>query len=125
MYTHLTNIINGLKYLENSQPNVDLVYKILWSLPKSWDPKLIAIQDANNLRTQPLGQHLGSLITHQMILGDDQNKKKKKQKVIALKATIETKELKDEDMVLLIRKFKRFLNKKPFERRSESNNKRR
>lgn len=60
-----------------------------------------------------------------MILGDDQNKKKKKQKVIALKATIETKELKDEDMVLLIRKFKRFLNKKPFERRSESNNKRR
>lgn len=35
IYTCLTNIIDGLESLEKSYPNVDLVNKILESLPKS------------------------------------------------------------------------------------------
>ena len=53
MFTRFTDIVNGLKRLRKSFSDFELVNKILRSLPKSWDPKVTAIQEAkdlNNLR---------------------------------------------------------------------------
>lgn len=50
---------------------------------------MIAIQEIKDLETLPIDQLIRSLITHEMMLGDDQNKKKNG---TALKATMETKE---------------------------------
>ena len=43
MFTRFTDIINGLKSLGRVYSNVDLVQKILRSLPDKWDPKVTAI----------------------------------------------------------------------------------
>lgn len=44
IYTHSTNIINGFKFPGKTSSKADLVNKFLRSLPKSWKPKVIAIQ---------------------------------------------------------------------------------
>ena len=49
MFTRFTNIINSLKYLGKTFPNAENVRKILRSLPKSWEPKVIAIQEGMDL----------------------------------------------------------------------------
>lgn len=88
-YTRFTNIINCLESLEKSYTNVDLVNKNLRDLPKSWEPKVTGFQEVKDLKTLPLEQLLRFFITHEMLLGEDQNKKKQG---IALKATTKTEE---------------------------------
>lgn len=63
IYTCFTNIINGFKSLRMTYPNVDLVNKILRSLPKSQEPKVNAIQKVKDLKTLPLNRLVGSLFT--------------------------------------------------------------
>lgn len=53
MYTRFTNVINGLKALDQYFFKLELVNKILKSLLKSWNLKVMAIQevkDLNNLK---------------------------------------------------------------------------
>lgn len=40
IFTRFTDIINSLKALGKDMPNIELVNKILSSLPKSWEPKV-------------------------------------------------------------------------------------
>ena len=54
MFTRFTDIINGLKCLGKTYPNSDLVKKVLRSLPRSWEPKVTAIQKAKDLNNYPL-----------------------------------------------------------------------
>ena len=54
MYTHFTDVINGLKGLGKSFSNFELVTKILRSIPKSWDPKVRTIQEAKDFKIFPL-----------------------------------------------------------------------
>ena len=63
MFTHFKDVVNGLKGLGKSFSDFELVNKILRSLPKSWDPKVTAIQEAKDLRNFPLEELLGSLMT--------------------------------------------------------------
>lgn len=42
-----SNIVNGLKSLDKIYPSVDLVNKILRSLPKTWESKVMAFQEAD------------------------------------------------------------------------------
>ena len=53
MYNWFTTIINNLKGLEKSYANKELVKKILYSLPKSWEAKVIAIEESKNPNTFP------------------------------------------------------------------------
>ncbi len=48
MFTRFTNIVNGLKSLGKSYTTSDLVRKILRSLPRSWEAKVTAIQEAKD-----------------------------------------------------------------------------
>lgn len=66
MYTRFTDVINGLKAFGKDFSNFELVTKILRSLPKSWDPKVTAIQEAKDFKTFPLKELIGSLVTYEM-----------------------------------------------------------
>ena len=66
MYTRFTDVVNGLKGLGKSFSDFELVNKILRSLPKSWDPKVTAIQEAKDLSNFPLEELIGSLMTYEM-----------------------------------------------------------
>ena len=61
MFTHFTDIINNLKSLGKSYSNSDLVRKILRSLPRTWEAKVTAIQEAKDLNILPLEEILGSI----------------------------------------------------------------
>ncbi|GAV56506.1 zf-CCHC domain-containing protein/UBN2 domain-containing protein, partial [Cephalotus follicularis] len=82
-------IINSLKNLGKSYPNHELVRKILRCLPKSWTPKVTAIEEAKDLSTLPLEQLLGSLMTHETTMKNHENVEVKKKKAIAFKASKE------------------------------------
>ena len=66
MFTRFTDVVNGLKGLGKSFSDFELVNKILRSLPKSWDPKVTAIQVAKDLNNFPLEELIGSLMTYEM-----------------------------------------------------------
>lgn len=110
IYTCFTNIINSLKSLGRTFSNEDLVRKILHSLPTSWDPKIIVIEEDKDLSTLSLDELLESLLTHELKQNKDDGRKKK---AIALKSAIEEKEestssnekLRDDDMAFVMRRF--------------------
>ncbi|GAV79094.1 zf-CCHC domain-containing protein/UBN2 domain-containing protein [Cephalotus follicularis] len=96
-----------------------MVRKILRCLPKSWMPKVTAIEEAKDLNTLPLEELLGSLMTHEMTIKnheDDEEQDKKKKKVIAFKSstTDSSGEDSDDEMALITRRFKKYLAKKKF-----------
>ena len=64
-----TNIINGLKSLEKVYTNSELVRKILRSLPRMWEAKVIDIQEVKDLNKLPLEELIGSLMTHELVMG--------------------------------------------------------
>ncbi|CAL9112853.1 unnamed protein product, partial [Musa textilis] len=61
------NVINSLKSLGKSFSSFELVNKILRSLPKRWDSKITAIQEAKNLNDLALKELIGSLMTYEMV----------------------------------------------------------
>ncbi|GAV75134.1 LOW QUALITY PROTEIN: zf-CCHC domain-containing protein/UBN2 domain-containing protein, partial [Cephalotus follicularis] len=103
-------IVNSLKNLGKSHSNQELVRKILRCLPRSWTPKVTAIEEAKDLSTLPLEQLLGSLMTHETTMKNHEHVKVKKKKTIALKASREESESdEDDDIILISKQFKKFL----------------
>ncbi|GAV63839.1 UBN2 domain-containing protein, partial [Cephalotus follicularis] len=70
MYACFNDIINALKGLGKVYTNHELVSKILRCLPKSWEPKVTAIEEAKDLSTLWLEDLLGSLMTHELRMSD-------------------------------------------------------
>ncbi|GAV77285.1 UBN2 domain-containing protein, partial [Cephalotus follicularis] len=58
MFTRFTTIVNSLKNLGKYYSNQELVRKILRCLPRSWTPKVTAIEEAKDLSTLILEQLL-------------------------------------------------------------------
>ena len=123
MFTHFIDFLNGLKCLDKTYTNSDLVRKVLRSLLRSWELKVTAIQGAKDLNSCPLDELLGSLMTHKLIMQQKSDEENNKKKTIAPKATtsalskedsknFDHKEGEDSDMILLARKFRKFLKKK-------------
>ncbi|KAL7184380.1 hypothetical protein ACSBR2_026516 [Camellia fascicularis] len=77
MFIRFTNTINSLKILGKEYTNHDMVIKILTCLPKSWEAKVIAIQEAKDLSKLSMDELLGSLMAHEltMINGTTRNVK--------------------------------------------------
>ncbi|GAV61221.1 LOW QUALITY PROTEIN: UBN2 domain-containing protein [Cephalotus follicularis] len=110
MFSRFTTIINSLKNLGKSYSNQELVRKVLRCLPKSWTPKVTAIEEAKDLSTLPLEQLLGSLMTHETTMKNHENMEVKKKKAVAFKASKEDSESdEDGDVALITSQFKRFL----------------
>ncbi|GAV79723.1 UBN2 domain-containing protein, partial [Cephalotus follicularis] len=96
MFVRFTNIINSLQSLNKCYTNSEMVRKILRCLPKSWMPKVTAIEEAKDLNTLPLEELLGSLMTHEMTIKNHED------------------EDSDDEMALITRRFKKILAKKKF-----------
>ena len=92
IFTHFTDIINDLKSLDKSYSNSDLVRKILRSLPRTWEAKVTAIQEAKDLNILPLEELLGSLMTHELRMKQHKEEDVKKKRIIALKFTAQPNE---------------------------------
>ncbi|GAV68010.1 LOW QUALITY PROTEIN: UBN2 domain-containing protein, partial [Cephalotus follicularis] len=108
------DIINALKCL-GKVTNHGLVSKILRCLLKSWEPKVTVIEEAKDLSTLPLEDLLGSLMTHELRMSDQERNDPKK-KTIALKASKE--EESDEEMALLTKRIRKILmDKKNFSKK--------
>ena len=64
IFAHFTSITNGLKALGKEYSNMDLVWKILQSLPPTWHTKATVIEDSKNLSTLTLEELIRSLMTY-------------------------------------------------------------
>ena len=109
MFTRFTDIINGLKSLGKIYTNVEMVRKILRCLPRSWSPKVTAIEEAKDLTKMSLDELLGSLMTHEITMkSNEEIDESKKKREIAFKTSsshtnedITNDEESDEEMALL------------------------
>ena len=72
MFDRFNDILNGLKALGKIYSNSELVRKILRALPKFWASKKDAILEVKDLNNLPLEELLGSLLTHEMGLYEDE-----------------------------------------------------
>ena len=72
MFDRFNDILNGLKAFRKTYSNLELIRKILRALPKSWTSNKDAILEAKDLNALPLEELLGSLITHEMGLNEDE-----------------------------------------------------
>ena len=87
IFTQFTDIINGLKSLGKCYSNSDLVRKVLRSLPRSWEAKVTAIQEAKNLNVLSLEELLGSLMTYELTMKQHTEEETRRKRTIALKST--------------------------------------
>ena len=89
--------------------NSEQVRKVHKILPKAWKAKVTTIQKAKDLNTLPLEELLGSLISYEMSQWQTfQEEAEKEKRLLAFKSTTS----KDEELSLIIRKFKRLMKKK-------------
>ena len=66
--------------LGKSYISTELVNKILKSLPKAYQSKVMAIQEARDLSKLPLEELMGSLMTHEIMMRDHDKMRKKTRK---------------------------------------------
>ncbi|XP_028082490.1 uncharacterized protein LOC114283818 [Camellia sinensis] len=119
MLTRFTDIIDSLKSLGKTYTNAKIVRKVLQSLPKSWENKVIAVIEVRDLSTLSLDELMGFLLTHEIIMREGKEEEdKNKKKGIAFKSTTKSQEKEedaseeDEEMTFITKRFKRFVKKK-------------
>ena len=128
MFTRITNF---LKSLCKDYTNSELVQKILRSLPKSWKPKVTAIQEAKDLNNLPVDELLGSLMTYELSQNQSiEEEDSRKKRILALKVVDESEDdaesldsQKEDELALITREFKKILRRRRNFRRRKSLNK--
>jgi len=89
-----------------------LVRKILRFLPRSWEAKVTAIQEAKDMKAITLDELIGNLHTYELRRNSQQQEETKKGRGIALKVIEkDSSDFDDEDMAMITRKFKKFFKK--------------
>ena len=123
MFTCFTDITNYLNSLSKSYTNEKMVRKILRCLPKNkWGPKVIAIEEAQNLQTLAQDDLLGKLMTHEIHIKEDEEVVQTK-KGVALKTANEdllssedqSSEEDEDSMIMIATRLKKLLNSKRFD----------
>ena len=103
----LLDIANNCQALGTPISGERLNWKILKSLPKRFKAKVTAIEESKDVDVMSLDELLGSLQTFEACM-----KPKAKNKGLALKVIKEASSSEDdEEMALLVRKFRKFLKK--------------
>ena len=97
MYTRFTHITNELKSLGKTFTTEELVRKILRFLPRRWEAKVTAIQEAKDLKTLSLDELIGNLQTYELRRNSQQQEETKKDRGLALKIMEEDSSDLDED----------------------------
>nr|CAN73315.1 hypothetical protein VITISV_043332 [Vitis vinifera] len=96
MFSRFMVIVNGLEALGKTYTEVEKVMKILRSLPKKWETKVTAIQEAKDLTKLSLEELIGSLMTYEINLNNHQRVEENK-KSIAFMASINDDEEKESE----------------------------
>src|SRR5262249_4857050 len=119
MHDRFINIVNQLSILGKIYTNLEVNSKLLRSLPREWEAKRTAIEEAHDLNKVSKEELLGTLKTHEMIKNHREESTKKE---FTLKASFsdssssdeEESEEDDEELDELTKKFTMFLkvNKK-------------
>ncbi|KAK5846066.1 hypothetical protein PVK06_002332 [Gossypium arboreum] len=116
MFNHFTHIINGLKALGKTYPNKEMVKKMLNSLPISWEPKMMAIEESKDLNSLTLDKLICSLLTYKMKISYNTKEIKEILKIVrvAFKSTTcekdeESSNNDDDEMKMFAKIFKRFM----------------
>ena len=78
MYTRFPDIVNNLKNLSKVYTDADLYKKILRSLLRTWDSKVITIQEAIDLSILKVEELVGSLMTYEISLYQHKEEVRKK-----------------------------------------------
>ena len=82
MFARFNTITNNLYTLGKSYTSIELVNKILRSLPNVYQSKMVAIREAMDLSKLPLEELIGSLMTIKIMMRehdkDEEEDKKKK-----------------------------------------------
>ena len=112
MYTRFTQITNELKSLGKSFATEELVRKILRFLPQSWEAKVMAIQEATDMKKITLDELIGNLQAYELRRHFQQKEEIKKDQGIVLKVMEEdSSDLDVEEMAMITHKFKKFFKK--------------
>ncbi|XP_043714735.1 uncharacterized protein LOC122663095 [Telopea speciosissima] len=124
IFLRFINIINKLKGLGKTYTKSENMRKILRSLLSKWRLKVTTIKESKNLNMVNMDELMGSLLTHEVELNEDDKwaeTKELRRKTIALKAANSSDDESDEDenlsisekeMSLIIKNFKKFLKRK-------------
>ena len=104
-----TDIINDLSSLGKEYTTSEMVRKILRSLPKQWEAKVTAIQEAKDLSKLPLDELIGSLMTHEITMNQNLEDvvKTEKEKNLAFSSSTSYDDV-EKDIAFLAKKFKFF-----------------
>ncbi|GJT29924.1 zf-CCHC domain-containing protein [Tanacetum coccineum] len=114
-------IITSLKALDEGYSSKNYVRKFLRALHPKWRAKVMAIEESKDLTSLSLGELIGNLKVHEMIIKKDSDivKAKVERKSLALKAKKEsndeecsTSDSKDEEYAMAVRDFKRFFKRR-------------
>ena len=113
MHNRFINIINPLSVLGKTFSNVEINSKILRSLPREWEAKRTAIEEAHDLSKMSKEELLGTLKTHEMVKKQNEDSRKRS---IALKVSNDDSssnesddEIDDDEMAMVARNFKKFM----------------
>ena len=66
MYTRFTHITNELKFLGKTFTTEESVSKILRFLPRTWEAKVRAIQEAKDMKAITLDELIGNLQPYEL-----------------------------------------------------------
>ena len=117
-FTHIVNHLNGLRKTFDTH---ELNIKILKSLNRTWQLKVMAIMESQNLATMTMATLFGKLREHELELGrlndeEDQGRKKniafKIEVVKGKKQKQEEHSDDDENLSLMIKRFIKFMKAK-------------
>ena len=68
MFARFNTITNDLSALGKSYTWTELVNKVIRSLPKAYQSKVVAIRETRDLSKLPLEELMGSLMTHEIMM---------------------------------------------------------
>ena len=90
MFARFNSITNDLYALGKSYTSTELVNKILKSIPKTYQSKVVTIREVRDLSKLPLEELVGSLMIHEIMMRnhDKDEEEDKKKKTVALKSLI-------------------------------------
>ncbi|MQM17791.1 hypothetical protein Taro_050769 [Colocasia esculenta] len=74
MFAQLSKITNGMKALGKNYTNMEIVRKVLRSLPSTWHTKATVIEDSKNLSSLTMKELIGSLMIYEINLKREEAK---------------------------------------------------
>ena len=92
-HLNILDIANFFESLGVKIPDEKLVRKILGSLPKRFDMKVIAIEEAQDIPNMKINELIGSLQNFEIMIN---NREEKKEKIIAFVSNDDTKNSQEE-----------------------------